>query len=431
MANNDNAAAAVNALSGEAARAAQAGDESGMIRAWARILEIDPNHSPTLSGMGHFSFRKGNLQAARTAFQRVADTDGSDVQQWINLALVNQRLGDDVAEAEAIRRGLALDPSDLLCLVLRGNLLERQGKQHQAARAYSAAATVAPPLEQLHPELRPAVLHAREYRDKYDQDLGVFMDAFLEPHYRNFSGARLSRFRDSVDIMLGRKRRFDSLPAMHFYPGLPAIEFFEREDFPWLDTFEASTDAIRDEFLKVHAEDSGFTPYVSYPEGVPLHQWAELNNSTDWTAFHLYRNGARIAANADRCPLTMSLLATAPQPVQPGRTPAAMFSLLKPRTHIPPHTGVSNVRLVVHVPLIVPGNCGFRCGNETRIWEPGKAFVFDDSINHEAWNDSDQLRVVLIFDIWNPMLSEAGRTMLAAVADGINTFTGADSGFDL
>ena len=100
-----------------------------------------------------------------------------------------------------------------------------------------------------------------------------------------------------------------------------------------------------------------------------------------------------------------------------------MFSLLKPRTRIPPHTGVTNVRLVTHLPLIVPEGCSFRVGNETRPWIPGRAWVFDDTIEHEAWNDSDKLRVVLIFDIWHPDLTPPERTLVTALMAGINAFT--------
>ena len=88
-----------------------------------------------------------------------------------------------------------------------------------------------------------------------------------------------------------------------------------------------------------------------------------------------------------------------------------------PRTHIPPHTGVTNTRLTVHLPLIVPPNCGFRVGSETREWVPGKAWVFDDTIEHEAWNRSDAPRAVLIFDIWNPILTAAERDLVRAATE--------------
>jgi aspartyl/asparaginyl beta-hydroxylase (cupin superfamily) len=102
-----------------------------------------------------------------------------------------------------------------------------------------------------------------------------------------------------------------------------------------------------------------------------------------------------------------------------------MFSILDAKTRIPAHTGVNNARLVVHLPLIVPPGCGFRVGAETREWRPGEAFVFDDTIEHEAWNDSDDARAVLIFDIWNPHLTLAERDMVCALTAGVGEFYGA------
>jgi aspartyl/asparaginyl beta-hydroxylase (cupin superfamily) len=103
-----------------------------------------------------------------------------------------------------------------------------------------------------------------------------------------------------------------------------------------------------------------------------------------------------------------------------------MFSLLAPRTRIPPHTGVANTRLVCHLPLIVPPDCGFRCGATTRQWVVGETFVFDDTIEHEAWNDSGELRVVLIVDLWPPALDAVEREAVARMiaATGVS-FTGA------
>jgi aspartyl/asparaginyl beta-hydroxylase (cupin superfamily) len=414
----------ISALEAAAVHALQMGRDDEAVRLWGRILETDPGHARSLTALGHWALRKGDLQSARAAFQRLVDASGSDPQQWINLALACQGLKDEEGEESAIQHALALDPSDLVALILRANLLERQGKTHQAASVYGAVATVSPPLERLNPDLRPAVSHALAYREKYDRECGAFIDQHLDPMYKEFAGENLQRFRDSFDIMIGRKKRYDSRSVMHHFPGLPAIEFFDRADFPWLDPIEAATDTIRNEFLEVLKAEDGFEPYISYPPGLPLNQWAELNNSPRWNAFHLYKMGKRIAENAAKCPATMKLLETVPQPDQPGRTPAAMFSLLKPKTRIPPHCGVSNVRLVTHLPLIIPENCGFRVGNDTRAWVPGRAWVFDDTIEHEAWNNSEKLRVVLIFDIWHPELSLPERALIAALTAGLNAFTG-------
>jgi aspartyl/asparaginyl beta-hydroxylase (cupin superfamily) len=96
----------------------------------------------------------------------------------------------------------------------------------------------------------------------------------------------------------------------------------------------------------------------------------------------------------------------------PGRGPTAFFSLLHPHSHIPPHTGVSNLRAIIHVPLIVPSGCWFRVGGETRVWEEGKIFAFDDTIEHEARNESEALRGILIFDVWNPHILPHERDLI-------------------
>ncbi len=390
-------------------------------------LSPSPPHAgdkAALLAEGQRAFRSDDLAAARAAFERVVELDGKDPRQWIHLALACQGLKDEAGEEAAIAKALALDPLELVALMLRASLLERQGRRHEAARAHGAVAVVAGPPERLHPDLRPAALHAGRFRDAYNQELGAFLDQRLESGLAAFAGEDLRRFRDSVDILVGRKKRYDSHAEIYHYPHLAPIEFFDRAPFPWLDAIEAETGAIRDEFLAVLKADEGFEPYITYPAGVPLNQWVELNHSPRWSAFHLYQMGSLVEENAAKCPTTMAALAHAPQPDQPGRTPAAMFSLLKPRTRIPPHTGVTNVRLVTHLPLIVPGGCGFRVGNETREWVPGKALVFDDTIEHEAWNDSDQLRVVLIFDIWHPGLSVAERSLITAMGHALREFMG-------
>ena len=93
---------------------------------------------------------------------------------------------------------------------------------------------------------------------------------------------------------------------------------------------------------------------------------------------------------------------------------------------IPPHVGVNNTRLVCHLPLIVPEGCWFRVGAESRFWRLGEAIVFDDTIEHEALNPTDQLRVVFIFVIWHPQLSTIEREAVTAL---IESEEGASSPF--
>jgi aspartyl/asparaginyl beta-hydroxylase (cupin superfamily) len=202
-------------------------------------------------------------------------------------------------------------------------------------------------------------------------------------------------------------------------PRLPATPFFDTAQFAWTAAIEAKTDIIRAELeAALQSAPEQFTPYVAYEAHAPVNQWKDLNHSQRWSAFQLWRGGQRVEPNLARCPETAKALDAVGMAEIGGLCPNAMFSALAPRTAIPPHTGETNARVVAHLPLIVPEGCRYRVGFEHRRWEVGKVLVFDDTLEHEAHNDSDELRVVLIFDIWNPYLSpperEIARTMMDA-----------------
>lgn len=411
------------ALEKQAAEALQQGRQQVALDAWARVVSIKPDHVLGLTQLGMAAYAQRDFEAAQVAFDRVCKADGQHVRQWINLALASQHKGDEAAEETALFKALALEPYDLYALLLRGQMFERQGKQQQAASAYGAAAAVAPPADRLMPDLRPALGHAMGFLEQHNRRLAAYLDQALEPSAHGCEPAHLQRFQLSLDMLVGRKRRYDPQPMRYFMPQLPVVEFFEREQFPWLTSVEAAWESIRDEFLGVLRTDEDFSPYIQYGADQPVAQWAELNHSPRWSAFHLVKEGRTVAENAARCPKTMDTWRQTPWPDQAGRTPVLMYSLLKPKTRIPAHVGASNCRLVTHLPLIVPPGCRFRVGNQTREWTPGKAWVFDDTIEHEAWNDSDQMRAVLIFDTWHPLLNEQERRMVTALNAALNAFS--------
>ena len=378
-----------------------------------------PHRAQALEALGRRDYGQ-----ARELCEQWGQACPQDPQAWVHLALACRGLKDDDAEEQALTQALSVDTHDLMALLMRGHLYERQGKRHQAARAYQAVRMVAPPLHQLVEHLRPGVARAIEFSDRYHQDYARSVDEVLVREAQDLQGADLDRFRLSMDLLLGRKPRYESRPLGYFVPQLPPVEFFDRKLFPWLEAVEAATDQVREEFLHVLEQDTGFVPYVRQGQDQPLAQWAELNHSLRWSAFHLLKEGVPVPGNAERCPKTLAMLAQTPQPVQSGRTPVALFSALKPHTHIPPHTGISNARLLTHLPLIVPPHCQFRVGNSVRSWVPGQAWVFDDTIEHEARNDSDELRVILIFDVWHPALSDAEKRMIGALARAQDAFMG-------
>jgi hypothetical protein len=129
-----------------------------------------------------------------------------------------------------------------------------------------------------------------------------------------------------------------------------------------------------------------------------------------------------IEENLRHCPETARILQSLPLAGIDGLCPNVFFSSLQPRTHIPPHHGESNARLIAHLPLLVPDGCRFRVGFEEREWEVGQTLIFDDTLLHEAVNNSDELRVVLIFDLWNPLLTDEERILTSKLAAATREF---------
>ena len=408
-----------------AADATRAGRLPEASQAWSAVLALDPHHLAALVQLGQMAWNAGDLEAARSAFERAALVGPDDPRRWVSLATVLERQGDEDRLEEALHRALTLDPRELLALMMRGRLHERAGRAAQAAAAYGAAAAVAPAADQLRPDLRAALAHAIDFNLHHMRILAAHVDAHLADELGRCRGAGAERFRLSLDILLGRKKRHEPQPLIYYYPRLEPVEFFGNEHFPWMQALENGTAQVREEFVAALAADQGFVPYVQHGQDQPVDQWAELNHNPAWSVLHLVQRGQVVPANAARCPKTMALWSQhVPAPLQSGRTPVAMFSLLKAHTHIPPHTGASNVRLVAHLPLIVPAGCRFRVGNTVREWTAGKAWVFDDTIEHEAWNDSDGLRVVFIFDVWHPSLTQEERRLVSSLHEALDAFGG-------
>ena len=364
----------------------------------------------------------GDAPAARDILKAVVARDAGHVPAWLNLAAADRAMSNSAGALEALEGALRAEPRNFLALLGKASLLERQGQAKPAAVAYGVALSQAPPLERLDPGTRRALEHGRELHARHQVELERFIRDTVGPAL-DADAATARRAGAFIDVTLRKRPNYRQEPVEFFWPGLPAIEFYDRELFPWMADFEAATGAIREELLAVLREDSdGLTPYVNYSDSVPLDQWAELNRSPRWSAFHLLLQGAPVEANCRRAPRTMEAIGLLPQPHVPGRSPAAMFSVLQPQTRIPPHTGIANTRLVVHLPLVVPPDCGFRVGSETRPWREGEAWVFDDTIEHEAWNGSDHWRTILICDVWSPFLSASDREVVTQVMVAMDAF---------
>lgn len=404
-----------------AAAARQRRDSAGETRALRDILSIDPANPAAHNALGMLALARGDFVAADEHFTEAANADPDAPPLWMNVANARRQRGDPEGERGALQRVLKLDQRHLLATIRLAELHERLGELPQAAGRWGAVLAIAQMLPETPAGLAPIVAHAQAFVIDRNAAFGDAIDAGLADTRAAVDGADRRRFDACIDAMLGRRTIYANECHGMRFPFLPADEFFDSRMFPWFARIEAHTDAIREECTALlRASHPGFEPYVAMDEGTPENKWSPLDHSLDWSAFYLRRYGKSVPEADAACPATTAALADLPLNDMPGRGPTVFFSVLKPRTRLPAHSGVSNTRAIVHLPLIVPPGCGFRVGGETREWVEGRAFAFDDTIEHEAWNDSDHPRAVLIFDTWNPHITDVERNLLRqffAVAD--------------
>jgi aspartyl/asparaginyl beta-hydroxylase (cupin superfamily)/Tfp pilus assembly protein PilF len=409
-----------------ASAAAAAGHSREAEELLARAAQLAPGHPAVLNQRGLQLMQLGKPAGARELFERATGVDPAHPALWSNLAASLDALGLYEEEMVAVERALAIEPRHPAALLQKASLIERRGDPREAARVYRAALVTLGPEAAPPPALGAAFAHAREAVRQDDAALARAIEERLAPVRAQHGSALPRRAEQCVEMLTGQRGRYVPQPTFMYFPGIPALEFFDNSEFPWIGAIEAAADAIRAELASVLASDqAGLEPYVAYPDGVPLDQWRELNRSRRWSAYFLWNQGAAQPPHLSRCPRTAEAVKAAPQCDVGQHGPNVFFSILEPRTRIPPHTGVTNARLTVHLPLIVPAGCRFRVGGETREWIPGRAWVFDDTIEHEAWNDSDTPRAILIFDVWSPYLSTAERDLVRAATEAIGGYYGA------
>lgn len=375
---------------------------------------IETPDYPALARHALAELRAGRAAAARKLLEQVTGAGRGDASVWVALGYACRDTGDAAAALRAADGALKIQPGNPRALLLKGDHFLATGDARSAATFYGSAIRHAPadPAPDLKADLERA---AREI-----EALAGGFEAFIADRVPEPS----SRFRQSLDLLSGRNRVYLQEPRFYYFPGLPQVQYAPRTDLPFLDPVEAATDAIRDELLAVMAEPDLFTPYVEVRENRPNSRQAGMLENADWSAFYLVKDGRPVEANVGRFPNTMAALEGAPLTDIAGRAPSVLFSRLAPGAHIPAHNGLVNTRLICHLPVICPDGCSFRVGSETRDWTYGQAWAFDDTIEHEAWNRSDEGRIILIFDVWKPEISDSERAEVRALFAAIEDYGG-------
>jgi aspartyl/asparaginyl beta-hydroxylase (cupin superfamily) len=377
-------------------------------------MQIGDQDAKRLLGDAFRALQQGRASEARGHLEAAIEGGRPSVQTWFLLSVACRALNDDAAEERAVDQWLEIEPQALHGLIRKGDCRVKAGDDQAATDLYKNALRVAAEkpeglLQADLAELRRVESAVRELDASIAADLESKLTALgLSPDHRT------PRFQHSLDIMAGRKQIYFQSPRGYYFPELPQAQFYDPALFDWAPAVEAATDIIREELQSVLAEGlEGFLPYIRTQPHQPRDH--PLLDKLDWSTLFFCENGKLFEDTIARCPRTWEAMQAAPLPWVERSLPTVMFSLLRPGAWIPAHHGVHNTRLICHLPLIVPLGCPFRVGNEERQWEEGKLLIFDDSMEHEAWNESAEDRVVLIFDIWRPELSEQEQREIAAL----------------
>jgi aspartyl/asparaginyl beta-hydroxylase (cupin superfamily) len=379
-------------------------------------LQRQPLEAEVQRGVG--ALRRGDFETARAAFAQVTAADSASAQAWLFYAQACDGCDDRETALAALDRVLAVDQVNPFALLMKGDIYARSGDDRAAVSFYRLGMRQAAQFQQLPGDLpdrlsrAEAAVAAAEAR--FERELQQTLA-------ERGIGSVPPRVAEALAIASGKQPVYLQQPTSFCFPGLPQVAWYDREMFPWVPDLESAVPQMRAEIEQVLASEQGLEPYVQ-EQRERASRGHSLLNDARWSAFHLWKDGSQVAENAKRCPLIMRLLELPPIPRINGRSPMALISILRPGTHIPPHHGMLNTRLICHVPLVVPHGCRLRVGAETREVIEGQAMIFDDSIEHEAWNDGDAVRAVLLFEIWRPEISEDEKAALTAMFEAVSGY---------
>uniref|UniRef100_A0A8K9WMK3 Aspartyl/asparaginy/proline hydroxylase domain-containing protein n=1 Tax=Oncorhynchus mykiss TaxID=8022 RepID=A0A8K9WMK3_ONCMY len=196
--------------------------------------------------------------------------------------------------------------------------------------------------------------------------------------------------------------------SLYNVDGLKAQPWWTPKDTGYMDlvkTLERNWRIIRDEAQSVMDKTTGL--FVPEEEN--------LREKGEWGQFTLWQQGKKAGESCRSVPKTCGLLERYPEATGCKRG-QIKFSVMQPGTHVWPHTGPTNCRLRMHLGLVIPKTgCKIRCTNDTRAWEEGKVLIFDDSFEHEVWQDADSYRLIFIVDVWHPELTQYQRQTLSPI----------------
>ncbi len=395
---------------------------------FALVLENDPFNVEARTFLARVAMQAGKPLQAFEHLQIATKAQPDNAALWRSLGITHGALEQWPLAQQAFEQCLQLAPKMHVARLHLGKVLERQGLQSAATKTYLAALSQAQrdglwlDAASTPPWLLKDIQHASDVANRGRQDL---YDNLMQPLIERFGKSELQRVDLAVKGILG----FEPLlaanskqkPTFLFFPGLPETPVFDRHLFSWFEQLENSYEAIRFEAENILQQRNGVSPFLALGESDKVSDYLG-GPKPNWDAYFFYRHGEKFEDHHHACPSTSSALESLPLVHVSQHAPEICFSILAPDTHILPHYGTSNIRSVVHLPLIVPKDCALKVQDQLIEGRAGKCFAFDDTFLHEAWNRSNEVRVILLMDTWNPHLTEVEKLCLTELIVDIGQF---------
>lgn len=419
----------IETLTTSAIQLAKNGDLAGAEKIYEKILEAAPYHIRSLNALATRAIERGDNARAQSLLERALEVAPDRPILHENLGHIYSIRNEKERALACFGKAAALKPEYVYPWIYQAEILEALGRHDEAAFLFAKVSKMAPPplIVATDPAIRnnkrPLVLKAIA---SFNKIMCQYLVDAMQDVIAEYGEPALQRIIECIKIKSGIAPATYQHALQHpdwlYIPGVKPNAFFDPTEFDWIENFQSHMPQIKNELLALLDGQAKLEPYVQIEGAGDKQQWTTLNHSTAWSSYHLLKAEGPITENCARCPDTMAALQHVPLVQIEQHAPEVFFSILQPGTHIPPHHGLGNYKLAVHLPLLIPDICKIRVGHETRDWLEGQCMIFDDSFQHEAWNESAQIRAVLIMEIWNPRLTEAERIGVIKVIEGINAF---------
>lgn len=388
--------------------------------AYEQLISEDPKPVRALQMLAAISFSQNKNEEAIAYSEKLLEFDPNNLQILLAIGQACEKIGNLDQALSAYRRAALSHPGSALSYLFIGSVLQEKNDTETALKAYGLSFVLDRAILFLHEQQNvPPFIAERSRR----------AGALIEGKFADLQTKAIDDLETSLDADLSRIRKTcwygthqgalpyrDNLqrPEGNYIPGLDPEPVFGKEQFDWAEAIEAQYPEIREEILaNLNLDaDEDCRPYLT--QGLNEHHpLSGLSGDKNWSSVHLYKEGMANDAALKRFPKTAAALRNVEHTTRNGLPLEIFVSALKPKTAIAPHFGLTNAGITVHLPIVIPeGDAAIRVGKEKHSWREGELFFFDDAFEHEAWNNTDELRIVLIFEVWNPNLTKAEQTAL-------------------